>query len=143
MPKNCVEAILQIISTFKKEKVMYKLYLDDERFPKTEGWIIVRSFNEFKKTILERGLPNKISFDHDLGRGGFIWRILRFFKRIWNRNLSKFPPTGYDCVKWMVDEMYDLRPIEINVHSANGIGKENIEGLVKSWNKFMDAKDEG
>jgi hypothetical protein len=103
---------------------MYKLYLDDERFPKlSNDWVIVRNFEEFKQMILDKGLPKEISFDHDLGDG---------------------IPTGFDCVKWMVHEMkYDLRNVNINVHSANPVGKDNIEGLIKSWNKFLDSEDKG
>ena len=98
----------------------YKLYLDDERFPKTPGpWIIVRNFDEFTKTIEENGLPKIMSLDHDLGDG---------------------IPTGYDCLRWLVYEKeFDLRNIEINVHSANSVGKENIEGLIASWNKFLSG----
>lgn len=96
----------------------YKLYLDDERFPKLSfDWIIVRSFDEFKNIILDKGLPQKISLDHDLGDS---------------------VPTGYDCVKWMIHDMkYDLRNIDINIHSANSVGRDNIYGLIKSWNKFL------
>ena len=43
-----------------------KLYLDDIRNPKTDGWIIVRSYNEFIKWIEVNGIPDEISFDHDL-----------------------------------------------------------------------------
>lgn len=100
---------------------MYKLYLDDERIPFFDGWIIVRNFEDFKNTILEKGLPKEISFDHDLGDE---------------------VPTGYDCVKWLVNHMkYDLRKVDINVHSANSVGKQNIEGLIRSWNKFLDLEE--
>lgn len=98
----------------------YNLYLDDERYPKLIDvkWTIVRSFDEFTSIILYQGLPRSISFDHDLGEG---------------------QPTGYDCVKWMVYNMqYDLRNIDINVHSANPVGRDNILGLINSWNKHLD-----
>lgn len=101
------------------KKLEYNLYLDDERTPALEhkNWVVVRNMQDFKSTILHRGLPAEMSLDHDLGED---------------------QPTGYDCVKWMVYEMrYDLRHIEINVHSANTVGKDNILGLIKSWNKFI------
>lgn len=100
----------------------FYLYLDDERFPKTDKpWTIVRSFDEFKRAILDNGLPGEMSLDHDLGE-----------------NL----PTGYDCVKWLVHtKKYDLRNVIINVHSANGVGKDNMEGLIKSWNKFLEKEE--
>jgi hypothetical protein len=104
----------------------YKLFLDDERFPKlSNDWVIVRNIKEFKKTIRDRGLPFEISFDHDL-----------------NQENGKSLPTGYDCLKWMVYDMrYDLRKVDVNVHSANPVGRDNIEGLLKSWNKFLDSED--
>lgn len=96
----------------------YNIYLDDERMPKYDGWTIVRSVDDFKKIIMKNGLPKKMSLDHDLGD-----------------NL----PTGYDAVKWMVYEMeFDLRNIDINVHSANPVGAENMRKLIKSWNKFFN-----
>ena len=59
----------------------YNLFLDDVREPTecrkyigdgsvydTEEFIIVRSFDEFYKTIKEHGVPKFVSFDYDLGR---------------------------------------------------------------------------
>jgi len=31
--------------------------------------------------------------------------------------------------------------VDVNVHSANPVGRDNIEGLLKSWNKFLDSED--
>ncbi|WP_207890942.1 cyclic-phosphate processing receiver domain-containing protein [Hymenobacter edaphi] len=62
----------------------YKLYLDELRTPRTEGWVLVRSFEEFVATIEQRGAPTEISFDHDLG-----WDEARNCER----------PSGYDCAK--------------------------------------------
>ena len=66
-----------------KERKMKKLYLDDVRNPKTEGWEIVRNYDDFVNYINENGLPDEISFDHDLGE-----------------DVSK---TGYDCAKWLCE----------------------------------------
>ena len=49
------------------EQKSYNLYLDDIRTPKKGDWVIVRSFEDFVGTIVTKGLPNEISFDHDLG----------------------------------------------------------------------------
>lgn len=95
----------------------YSLYLDDERTPKTKRkWVVVRNYNDFKSVITKRGLPDYISFDHDLGE----------------------EKTGYDCAKWLVDYCMDNNkqlPV-FNVHSANTPGKENIQGILNSYNKF-------
>ena len=45
---------------------MKKLYLDDERFPKTDGWEIVRTYEENLEWIKLNGVPDYVSFDHDL-----------------------------------------------------------------------------
>jgi len=80
----------------------YNLYLDDWRYPKDsllfmelnkhhittsgvwlnnyktvyycEDWVIVRNYEEFVKTIEEKGIPCMISFDHDLGQEIEIWK---------------------------------------------------------------------
>lgn len=95
----------------------YKLYLDDERNPKTPGpWVVVRSYDEFIKTILERGVPSEISFDNDI----------------------QTEMEGYDCAKWLVAQRYDLRGMKVNVHSANPKAPDNIYKLIDNWNKMLD-----
>jgi|AntRauTorckE6833_2_1112554.scaffolds.fasta_scaffold00015_22 hypothetical protein len=97
----------------------YALYIDDERSPKTErDWVVVRTYNAFVTTIEERGMPEHISFDHDLGED---------------------EPTGYDCAKWLVEQGYV--PQSYNVHSANPVGAENIRGLLDNWIRFNREND--
>jgi hypothetical protein len=64
----------------------YNLYLDDSRDPidsafytgnilySTLTWTVVRNYDEFVKIITERGVPDAISFDHDLGQEFEIWK---------------------------------------------------------------------
>jgi hypothetical protein len=53
-------------------------------------------------------------------------------------------PSGFDCASWLIrDKKIDTRKISINVHSANSVGRDNIESLVRSWNKFLDNEDKG
>ncbi len=98
----------------------YKLYLDDERNPKTSGpWVVVRNYDDFVSTIEKLGLPSYISFDNDLGEG---------------------QPEGYDCAKWLVNvKRFDLRNVEINVHSANPKAPDNIYKLINNWNKMLNT----
>lgn len=99
-----------------------KLYVDDERYPKTDNWIIVRSFTEAKEFIVTKGCPSYISFDHDLGLDG----------------------TGLDLAKWLVEEDLDNNIIpddfDFNVHSANPVGAENIRSLINSYLTFKGLK---
>lgn len=102
-----------------REMKGYKLYLDDERNPKTPGpWVVVRSYDDFVSTIEKLGLPSYISFDNDLGEN---------------------KPEGYDCAKWLVNvKKFDLRNVEINVHSANPNAPDNIYKLINNWNKMVE-----
>ncbi|MBS1550350.1 MAG: hypothetical protein JSS94_10880 [Bacteroidetes bacterium] len=90
------------------------LYLDDLR-PTSENFARVYSFEEFPTFITENGLPNFISFDHDLGEG----------------------KTGFDCAKCLVEFCLDnqLPLLEFFVHSQNPEGKENIEKLLENFRK--------
>lgn len=97
---------------------MNNLYIDDERTPRTEGWTIVRSYDDAVHFMRKNGCPEYISFDHDLGDQ---------------------VPSGYDIAKWMVER--DLNDsgrfipldFEFNVHSANPVGAKNIAGLLKNY----------
>ena len=91
------------------------LYLDDLR-PTPEGFDRVYSYKEFVAYLERKGLPDFISFDHDLGE-----------------DLS-----GYDCAKYLVAYCLEHQfPLpDYQVHSQNPIGKENIERLLENFKKF-------
>ncbi|MDN3674295.1 hypothetical protein QWY99_14625 [Flavobacterium branchiarum] len=93
---------------------MKKLYLDDLR-PIPEGHIGVSSYTEFVTYITDSGLPDFISFDHDLG----------------------LEESGYDCAKWLVNYCLDnnFRLPKFDVHSQNPVGKENILSLLQNFKK--------
>jgi len=90
------------------------LYLDDLR-PTPEGFERVYNFEEFVAFISQNGMPDFISFDHDLG-------------------LEK---TGFDCAKWLVEYCLDNQVSlpDFAVHSQNPVGKENIEKLLENFRK--------
>ncbi len=100
---------------------MKKLYLDDVRFPRTDGWSIVRSYEGFTHWILENGVPSVVSFDHDLGVDD-------------QGNELK---SGYDAAKWLCNYCAEngLPLPSCNVHSANPVGAENIRNLISSFQK--------
>lgn len=108
----------------------YKIFLDDERMPdwvydtKNEDWVIVRNLTDFKNTILEKGLPDFISFDNDLGAS---------------------MEEGKDAAKWMVYDMeFDISNMEYKSHSANSGGpggpKGDIVTLLNNWKKFLNRR---
>lgn len=112
----------------RDNKMKYSLYLDDERLPRTDApygdfWIVVRSVEEAKNKIAELGYPSHMSLDHDLGDG---------------------VPTGYDFVKWFVEDWSDqfeandcLAFPECNYHTANPVGRENMKGYIENYLRFI------
>jgi len=98
----------------------YKLFIDDERFPATDDWVIVRSSQEAIAMIIEYGMPHFISFDHDLGGEDTAIRVIR----------------------WIIDSFLDgnleIHPdFDFYVHSQNPIGAENIRKLMSG---FLDSE---
>ena len=103
----------------------YSMYLDDIREPKNNFDVIVRSYENAVDYILKNGIPKYISFDHDLGLDE-------------NGNIAK---SGHDLAKWLVEISLDgiLKfpdDFDFNVHSANPIGKNNIESILNNYLLF-------
>lgn len=88
---------------------MYKLFIDDERDPVTDDWIVARSSAEAIAIMTEHGMPNEIAFDHDLGGDDTSIRIL-----------------GWMVEGLLHDELKIPADFIFSVHSQNPIGAENI-----------------
>jgi len=121
---------------------MKYLFLDDERVPsdvtwvhieRTTEWEIVRSFNEAVDWVLKNGVPNVISFDHDLGYEAFDTNE----HGIVVVTDSTECKSGYDFAKWLVN--YDLeenvfpKNFQFTVHSMNPVGARNIMALLNNY----------
>lgn len=93
-------------------------FLDDEREPPSTrhaDWIIFRTGESMIQAIRRMGLPDGISFDHDLGEDGM---------------------DGHETAKkireLVLDGTVDVPAgFEYTVHSANPVGKQNIIGVMK------------
>ena len=107
----------------------YKLFLDDLRtvqmvYPdgRESDFVVVRTYEAFVQCITDRGLPEFISFDNDLGedeRGNLL-------------------EDGYAAAKWLVyDSGLDLRPLRFKVHSANPVARVQIESLLNNYITFL------
>jgi len=127
------------------------LWLDDARDPNTNDWLVfspigrnvdvhwVKSFNEFVDWIMIYGLPDGICFDHDLGMEHIKW----YFEN----GGHQMPPdpsednfvmkTGYDCAKFLITycKLHELDLPPYAIQSANPVGKENIDMLLKNFIK--------
>ncbi len=126
----------------------YDLFLDDIRFPSDVTWVrlpdcewtIVRSYEEFRDAIWNLGIPNIISYDHDLSmehyenyhkvneQGGLVIDYNQFKEK-----------TGYDCCKFLVNQCNKLnvKHPDFIVHSMNPVGVKNIISYVESYNKTV------
>jgi hypothetical protein len=86
------------------------LFLDDERFPVEDGWVICRSSQEAVAQVTAYGFPTKIAFDHDLGGND----------------------TSILFINWLLDQILDMKltipkDFEYSIHSQNPVGVANIK----------------
>lgn len=109
----------------------YKLFLDDMRTVEMvykdltdKDFVVVRNFEDFRTTIIQRGLPDYISFDNDLGLDD-------------DGNIA---PDGYAAARWLVyDSNLDLRELKFYVHSANPVASKQIQSLLDNYIKHLNS----
>lgn len=116
------------------------LFLDDLRYPidayhytkqdifLRDDWEIARNYHQFVSSIIEEGLPEFISFDHDLADEDYL-----------ESDSHEIPEkTGYECAKWLINYCMDHNAElpKFFSHSMNPVGKENIESLLNNYKKL-------
>jgi hypothetical protein len=124
------------------------LWLDDIRDPLQDDWLVfspitptevvwVKSYQQFVDWIIKNGLPEAICFDHDLGMEVALAARAEGMSKRKSRVLKQQEKTGFDCAKWLVDYCLDTdKPLPLyNIQSANPVGKENIDSLLKNFIK--------
>ena len=92
-----------------------KLWIDDLR-PAPDGWRWVKTYESAISTIGE-GNVIAVSLDHDLGT----------------------EKTGYDILKWIEERVATRRKFKapmMEVHSANPVGRLNMEAAIKQINRL-------
>ncbi len=126
---------------------MKKLFLDDVRsaemvfmntidpiYENNNEWEIVRSFNEFVSYIEEKGLPEFISFDHDLDYDHY---------KLENQQDIDYEKmeikTGFHAAQWLINYCADnkLKLPNYKVHSMNLAGKRNIERILEKFKTIL------
>jgi hypothetical protein len=130
------------------------LWLDDIRDPLKDNWLVfspieqpfelvwVKSFKEFVDWIGANGLPTAICFDHDLGLEYHYTELDPEEENGYELRYDdyKVELSGYHAAKWLVEYCMDNDedlPL-YNIQSANTVGKDNIDGLLKSFIKFKN-----
>lgn len=102
---------------------MIKIFLDDVRSPPDDTWQIFRSPTpEFYQACATADI---ISLDHDLGQD---------------------IPTGYDVVKHFEEAIF-MKGLwarngapTIHIHSANPVGRQNMQACLESIYRMVDVK---
>jgi hypothetical protein len=93
-----------------------KVWLDDVR-PKPADFDVWLTDADAAIRTLRTGGVTHISIDHDLGETG---------------------KTGYDVAKFIEEAAYKglLAPLDVSVHSANPVGRRNIERAIERARGF-------
>jgi hypothetical protein len=129
------------------------LFLDDIRNPNDayehtkqimflqKKWEVVKNYNEFIKWITKNGLPELISFDHDLA--DIHYTSLRLLTNCekpkeWQDAQVYTEKTGYDCAKWLIDYCLDnnLKCPKFYCHSMNPVGKNKINSILEQFSTY-------
>ncbi|MBB4807929.1 hypothetical protein HNP38_003245 [Chryseobacterium defluvii] len=119
------------------------LFLDDVRYPVEayhytkqdiflrNNWHIVRTYEQFVSRIMEKGLPEFISFDHDLADEHYLKPDSFEYKE----------KTGYHCARWLADYCLDnnMELPGFYCHSMNPVGKEKILAFLENFKKNNDG----
>ena len=110
-----------------------KLYLDDIRNPHQSGyqdseWIGCLNDKTFKNMFISfDSIITHISLGHDID----------------SYDDDGDEVTGYTLVKWLCDYIsdnsLDISNLRLNFHTANPVGKENMETY---WNNFKENYEE-
>lgn len=122
------------------------LYLDDIRtpieIPPGYGeWNIVRNYDQFVKWIDENGIPDLISFDHDLAEehmNDYYDQLLHNGFQHPNYGLYR-EKTGLDCARYAVEycQKHNVALKQCVVHSHNPVGSTNIQSFINGFHRHM------
>lgn len=122
------------------------LYLDDIRTPTQnipgyKPWDVVRNYEEFVDYITTNGIPDFISFDHDLADEhmvDYVDQVQKLGFQSPNYDLYK-EKTGLDCARFLCEyaQTNGLTIHKCAVHSHNPVGALNIQSYINGYLKFM------
>jgi hypothetical protein len=102
---------------------MYKMFIDDERFPVGDDFVICRTSDSAIQYMSHNGAPSYISFDHDLGGNDTAMKVVH-----WMINLD-------------IDSGGSFLPDDFSyeVHSQNPVGRSNILGALSAYFLFRSV----
>lgn len=110
-------------------------------------WVVVKNYNQFFKYILEIGVPDIVSFDHDLADQHYTpeeyWEPYEKSKA-WQDAQVYTEKTGKDCALFLCEYCRENNvPLPVYYcHSQNPVGKDNILGVLDFYKKHETIKDD-
>lgn len=140
------------------EKLKKALYLDDRRVPTTtipgyEPWVVVKNYDEFVEYIMINGIPDFVSFDHDLGDEHYLDYQTQVSTMGWQSpDYEAYKEkTGVSCAIFLCNHIQDelaklvgdipalkaFRFPTCSVHSANPVGADNIRDYINGFMKHV------
>jgi hypothetical protein len=115
----------------------YKKSLIELSGIEADRWSIVRSHYEFEQYLKYVGIPDIVSFDHDLD-DEHIKHYYMVTQEIGVIEYGNFKTkTGKSCAELLVDawnKSDKIKPLKTYVHSANRWGKIEIEKILEQLN---------
>lgn len=119
------------LNNFISSSEILKLYNETD-------WVVVRNYEDFVKIIKKNGLPEIVSFDHDLGEDVARLKVEKGISKRKARSEKKETNSGYDCAKWLVDycSKHSKNLPKYLCHSMNPVGKDNILNYLRNFEKI-------
>jgi hypothetical protein len=124
------------------------LYVDSTNtpidIPGYEKWVVVKNYDDFTEYIENNGIPDYISFEHDLAEEHVIDFVNNQLQGIEAINYSTFKEkTGYDCALWLCDYISEqheqgnnIKLNAVGVHSNNPGGTKNILHCINNYKAY-------
>jgi hypothetical protein len=110
-----------------------------ERYRK-EPWRVARNYAQFVDLVESEGVPDFVSFDHDLGDEHYLLANARFadWYNYYKDGDREF--TGYDCAKWLINYCINnnYKLPQYAVHSQNPVGRDNIVQYLESYKRHLN-----
>ena len=99
----------------------------------------IRNYDDFVDHIQINGMPDMISFDHDLGDDVARAKVANGMSKRRARREKRLTKSGHECLKYVLSLKTDQKLPTIFIHSSNPEGVKDMEdtldyyGLGKSY----------
>lgn len=129
----------------------YNLFLDDVRQPSSAWmnyfrqvsydlyeWVVVRNYSEFCQTIDTLGIPDFVSYDHDLAESHYDHSMFESIEAYEKQISGSQEKTGLECAQYLLEKlsMKEKEHPRYVVHSQNPVGRQRIQNCIEYFNNI-------